>query len=162
VLGSIIRINRDTRFSPDKRPYKDHLDLWFWEGDRKAAASGFYARLTPEGLGVGVGAHGFSKERLTVYRDSVADLKAGARLLDAVRAVEEAGYPLRGEEYKRTPPGFDVNDPERERLLRFSALWAAFEEPDGPWLQTPEALDRPLAHWNKMLPLHRWIVSALS
>jgi uncharacterized protein (TIGR02453 family) len=43
VLGSIIRINRDTRFSPDKRPYKDHLDLWFWEGDRKAAASGFYA-----------------------------------------------------------------------------------------------------------------------
>jgi uncharacterized protein (TIGR02453 family) len=33
VLGSIFRINRDTRFSADKRPYKDHLDIWFWEGD---------------------------------------------------------------------------------------------------------------------------------
>ena len=32
VLGSIFRIQRDTRFSPDKRPYKDHLDLWFWHG----------------------------------------------------------------------------------------------------------------------------------
>jgi uncharacterized protein (TIGR02453 family) len=40
VLGSIFRINRDTRFSKDKRPYKDHLDFWFWEGDRKATSSG--------------------------------------------------------------------------------------------------------------------------
>jgi uncharacterized protein (TIGR02453 family) len=32
VLGSIFRINRDTRFSTDKRPYKDHLDFWFWQG----------------------------------------------------------------------------------------------------------------------------------
>ncbi|MEM6991152.1 MAG: DUF2461 family protein, partial [Myxococcota bacterium] len=28
VNGSIFRINRDVRFSKDKRPYKDHLDLW--------------------------------------------------------------------------------------------------------------------------------------
>jgi uncharacterized protein (TIGR02453 family) len=28
VNGSILRINRDTRFSADKTPYKDHLDLW--------------------------------------------------------------------------------------------------------------------------------------
>jgi uncharacterized protein (TIGR02453 family) len=27
VGRSIMRINRDTRFSRDKRPYKDHLDL---------------------------------------------------------------------------------------------------------------------------------------
>jgi uncharacterized protein (TIGR02453 family) len=33
VNGSIMRINRDTRFSKDKRPYKTHLDLWFWEGE---------------------------------------------------------------------------------------------------------------------------------
>ena len=38
VGGSIFRINRDIRFSSDKRPYKDHLDFWFWEGDRHAAA----------------------------------------------------------------------------------------------------------------------------
>jgi uncharacterized protein (TIGR02453 family) len=32
VGGSIMRIARDTRFAKDKRPYKTHLDLWFWEG----------------------------------------------------------------------------------------------------------------------------------
>src|SRR5947208_986392 len=30
--GSLMRINRDTRFSKDKSPYKDYLGLWFWEG----------------------------------------------------------------------------------------------------------------------------------
>jgi uncharacterized protein (DUF2461 family) len=56
VLGSIFRINRDTRFSKDKRPYKDHLDFWFWEGDRKAASSGLFARVSPDGVIVGAGA----------------------------------------------------------------------------------------------------------
>ena len=42
VNGSIFRINRDIRFSKDKTPYKDHLDLWFWEGNRKGAVSGFF------------------------------------------------------------------------------------------------------------------------
>src|SRR5262249_21978378 len=36
VGGSIFRIARDTRFSKDKRPYKDHLDLWFWQGAGKS------------------------------------------------------------------------------------------------------------------------------
>src|SRR5438067_399991 len=30
VHGSIMAINRDTRFSADKTPYKTYLDLWFW------------------------------------------------------------------------------------------------------------------------------------
>ena len=32
VNGSLMRINRDIRFSKDKSPYKDHMDLWFWTG----------------------------------------------------------------------------------------------------------------------------------
>jgi uncharacterized protein (DUF2461 family) len=60
VLGSILRIHRDTRFSRDPSPYKDHLDFWFWEGERRAV-SGFFARLTPEHLGVGASCHGLDK-----------------------------------------------------------------------------------------------------
>ena len=52
VLGSIFRINRDTRFSSDKRPYKDHLDFWFWHGDRARAVSGLFLRITPESVAV--------------------------------------------------------------------------------------------------------------
>ena len=63
VRGSIFRINRDVRFSSDKRPYKDHLDFWFWEGDRKAAVSGLFLRVWPDGVVVGAGAHGFDRNR---------------------------------------------------------------------------------------------------
>ena len=35
VNGSLFRINRDIRFSKDKTPYKNHIDMWFWTGDKK-------------------------------------------------------------------------------------------------------------------------------
>jgi len=58
VLGSILRINRDTRFARGAGPYKDHLDVWFWEGDRRRAVSGFFARLTPSSSASGPAATG--------------------------------------------------------------------------------------------------------
>jgi len=42
VNRSLFRINRDTRFSKDKSPYKNHLGILFWEGERpKMENSGF-------------------------------------------------------------------------------------------------------------------------
>ena len=55
VNGSIRRINRDTRFSRDKTPYKDHLDIGFWEGDKKNMLSGFWFRIGPESVGAPAG-----------------------------------------------------------------------------------------------------------
>jgi len=55
VNGSIFRINRDIRFSKDKTPYKTTLDIWFWEGVRREAVSGYFLRITPHELGIGVG-----------------------------------------------------------------------------------------------------------
>ena len=63
VNGSMSRVNRDIRFSKDKRPYKDHLDIWFWHGDRKGwNCPGFWFRLTPKEVHLGVGMHYFEKE----------------------------------------------------------------------------------------------------
>jgi uncharacterized protein (DUF2461 family) len=92
VLGSIFRINRDTRFSPDKRPYKDHLDLWLWERDRKAAVSGLFARVSPELVGVGAGSHSLDKSALAASRGAVADTQAGPELARIVAGIEAAGY----------------------------------------------------------------------
>jgi hypothetical protein len=73
VNGSILRINRDTRFSTDKRPYKDHLDFWFWEGERRAA-SGPDCRA-PDGRRPSRSAPACtaSTAALAAYRAAVAD-----------------------------------------------------------------------------------------
>jgi uncharacterized protein (DUF2461 family) len=80
VNGSIFRINRDVRFTQDKRPYKDHLDLWFWEGDRSSAVSGLFLRITSSRLTLGAGSHGSDRDRLAAYRDAVVGPASGPRL----------------------------------------------------------------------------------
>ncbi len=65
VNGSILRLNRDARFSADKRPYKTHLDLWFWEGDGPSrGCSGFFLRIEADRVGYGAGMHHFDKEMI--------------------------------------------------------------------------------------------------
>ena len=91
VNGSIFRINRDIRFSKDKTPYKTTLDIWFWEGVRREAVSGYFLRITPHELGIGVGAHGFDKDRLAAYRAAVVDPRVGATLRKTVTEVESSG-----------------------------------------------------------------------
>jgi uncharacterized protein (TIGR02453 family) len=161
INGSIFRINRDVRFSPDKRPYKDHLDFWFWEGERKTAVSGFFFRVTPKGTAIGVGAHGFDKDRLAAYRRAVADTTSGPALVKVVKSMERKGYEVKGEHYKTLPRGFTAADATNERLLRFSALWIGEDEKIGAELHSPAIVRHVVAEWKRMAPLHRWLVDNL-
>jgi uncharacterized protein (TIGR02453 family) len=160
VLGSIFRINRDTRFSADKRPYKDHLDFWFWHGERKAAVSGLFVRVSPEVVGVGAGSHGFDKSALGRFRSAIGDDAARAELVDAVEGVERAGYPIAGETYKRVPAGFSADaDGPAARLLRHSALFVHHDEPTVLALDAERLLPTLDRHWRALAPLHRWLVT---
>jgi uncharacterized protein (TIGR02453 family) len=158
--GSIMRINRDVRFSADKRPYKDHLDFWFWEGpERRAAVSGLFARLTPEAFSVGVGAHGFDPQRLKEYRAAVVDPDSGHKLAKAVAAVEANGLEALGERYSRPPAGFRA-DGDAARFLRYGALWTVEEAP-GEIAESPGVVEHVMTHWRAALPIHRWLVDTL-
>lgn len=161
VNGSIFRINRDIRFSKDKTPYKDHLDFWFWEGERKTAASGFYLRISPDGVGIGAGAHGFDRDRLAAYRAAVVDPKSGPALSRAVTRVTKAGCDVEGETYKTTPRGFEPRNDRQEQMLRYSALWIGEDYPLSPALQSPEFVDWAIERWKTMKPIHRWLVDSL-
>ncbi len=156
ILGSIFRINRDVRHKRGGKPYKDHIDFWFWEGERRRAVSGLFARLTPEFLGVGAGCHGFDKERLETFRRAVADPRSGAALDGVAREIESEGYILRGSSYKRYPEGFAA-DGLAGRFLLFKALYVHKDEPVGLASQDGAMLHACLKHWRALAPLHRWI-----
>ena len=156
VLGSILRINRDTRFSRDPSPYKDHLDFWFWEGDRRRAVSGFFARLTPEFLGVGAGCHGLDPERLARFRQAVADQSSGAELAGIAQRLEAAGYQLGGATLKRPPAGVASSGPAG-RFLLHKALFVHRDEPADDRVHTDAVLTTCMRHWSALAPLHRWL-----
>jgi uncharacterized protein (TIGR02453 family) len=160
VLGSIFRINRDTRFSADKRPYKDHLDFWFWEGERKTAVSGLFVRISPDVVGVGAGSHSFDQAALGRFRAAVIDDAARAELADAVEGIEKAGYPVDGQTYKRVPAGYPVDaEGPAARFLRHSALFVHHDEPDDLALDAERLLPALGGHWSALAPLHRWLVN---
>ena len=96
INGSIGRINRDVRFSRDKRPYKDHLDIWFWHGEKKGwDRPGFYLRVTPKTIYLGSGMHMLEGEMLERFRKAVVADGPGKQACRR-RCQGEEGRSLRG------------------------------------------------------------------
>ena len=160
VGRSIMRINRDTRFARDKRPYKTHLDLWFPQGPGPSRERpGFWFRLTPERLILGAGMHHFERPVLERFREAVADPKRGAELVGAVDEVRADGGEVGGQTYKRVPAGYDV-DERRGELLRHSGLFAWVEHaPPPPETHTPGFPAFCVERYATLVPVQRWLLA---
>lgn len=160
VNGSLMRIHRDTRFSADKTPYKDHLDLMFWAGSgRSRECPALFFRLTAERLYLGAGKHGFDSDEMAAYRAAVNDNRKGRQLARALAKITESGdYQLGGSHYKRVPRGFD-KDHERADLLRHNGLHVMYEVAVPAVIHKPELVDHCLGHYQAMLPVLRWLVA---
>jgi len=158
VNGSIFRINRDTRFSKDKTPYKTHLALWFWEGGTDGwGDSGFYFRLEPGVLILGAGRHGFEPDALAKLRRDIADAKKGASLEKAIAKVEKAGYDLNEPAYKRVPKPYPPDHPRAE-LLKHGGLHVGLHTKVPRELTSASFADFCAKHFEKLVPVHRWLV----
>ncbi len=158
VGGSIMRINRDTRFAKDKRPYKDalHFILPLGAGHRTEHA-GFYFRIAPETFGWAAGHFGFDGPRLAAYRKAVADPKAGKALRQAIEKVRKAGpYELPEPHYKRVPRGFDPEHPNAD-LLRHQGISLHAETRPPKALFGPEAVAFCIDRMKELLPIPAWV-----
>src|ERR1700726_2166759 len=114
----IFRLNRDLRFSPDKRPYKEHLGAYI----SSARATGFYLQVSSDGLYVALGTHEMAPDQLTRFRDAVAG-QEGEKLARIVAALRKDGYQVTEPSFKRIPAGYPADHP-RSDLLRCKGLMA--------------------------------------
>lgn len=158
IRGSIMAINRDTRFSPDKTPYKAHLDLWFWQGDGPSRERpGYFFRLTPEALILGAGLHAFAADgALERYRRAVLDDALGPRLEQLGRTLD-----LGGRAYKRVPAGLPQEHP-RANWLCHTGLFAETTQPLPDELYTPTFTNFCVSTFTRFKPLQQWLTDALS
>ncbi|GAK51318.1 hypothetical protein U14_02561 [Candidatus Moduliflexus flocculans] len=160
--GSIYRIHRDTRFSPDKTPYKTFLGILFWEGSRhKNECSGFYLQLNPDNIYLAVGIYIFPSALLKTYRDAVVHPELGARLTTVVRDIAAASYQVGGTHYKRVPAGYDATH-QNAALLKHNGLYAGIEMPIPDALYSETFVEFCFAHFQAMLPLHQWLLRTLA
>ena len=159
---SIYRLNRDTRFSRDKTPYKTHLAMWWWEGmEGRLECPGFYLHFTPESLGISVGCYRFSEAGLAGWRTALSDPKKAAAFRRLVGAEEKRGQIFSEPELKRTPAGLSPDHPMAE-YMRHKGFYSWNEEfPHPPEIFGPDAAEYAYQRFEPSFKFHAWMVETL-
>lgn len=118
VGGSMFRIYRDTRFSPDKRPYKTHVGLHFRHRDADSAyAPGFYLHLEPGQVFMGMGIWHPPAPALRAIREHLAAHPDDWRAVRDDAALRRS-FRHTGDRLARPPRGFEADHPWIEDLKR--------------------------------------------
>lgn len=155
--GSLMRIHRDVRFSPDKRPYKENLGIIFpLAPGKKVEVPIFYFHLEAGRAFFYGGQHVFGPEALPRYRAAVADDRSGPALVGLLSELAERGFAaMEDPAYKRVPRPFPQDHP-RGDLLRQAALGVGFDLfPDD--LSSPNLVQRCGDAALAMRPLLSWL-----
>jgi uncharacterized protein (TIGR02453 family) len=160
VNKSLFRINRDTRFSPDKSPYKTNLGIFFWEGSPyRMECPGFYFHLEPPIILLGGGIYMIPKYLFDIYRNSVVHPKSGRELGEIIGQVSKRkGYKLGGKQYKRIPSGYDPSHPNAQLLLH-TGLHFGYEALIPEELYSKKLVTYCFEKFQPIYPLHRWLVA---
>ncbi len=120
--GSLYRIYRDTRFSPDKRPYKTHAGIHFYHrlskgpAANKAVAPGLYMHLEPGASFMALGMHCSTASQLKPVREAIVKHPDQWEVLKRTLAAQ--GQTLGGETLRGVPRGFDKTHPFIEDIRR--------------------------------------------
>ena len=109
---SLFRIYRDTRFSNDKRPYKDHIAAWWTHtGLDKTSGAGYYFHVAPKEVIIAAGVYMPEKDQLAAIRHWLLDHHAEFRKLLHKPAVKSAFKEFDGNALTRPPKGFPPDHP---------------------------------------------------
>ena len=152
-LKVLSRIFRDTRFSRDKAPYRDHHWLAFRRaGLPREAAPMFWAEIRVERVTWGLGFWGDNREALAILRDQM--MKQPKGILQALRSAEMAGFTMENNPFKRMAVPDQV--PETLRALYTQKEWLFVKRPaDTGLVFTPAFADTLFQDFTALAPLYR-------
>lgn len=120
VGGSMFRINRDTRFSHDKSPYKTHVAAHFVHAElgKKAVAPGFYINLGPDGCFIGGGIWQPPTPVLTHIRQAIVAEPDRWQHIKQQGTTGMGCTMMSSESLKKVPAGFPIDHRFADDLRR--------------------------------------------
>lgn len=114
---SIARINRDTRFSKDKSPYRTYMYAIVSPGGRKDKTSpGLYVNTGPKSFFLAGGAYMLEPAQLHAVRSAIAADPEGFESLINDSDFKSKWSGIQGEANKKLPPEF-VEPAKRQPLI---------------------------------------------
>ena len=157
--GSMFRIYRDTRFSKDKRPYKNHVACHFrHEAGKDAHAPGFYVHLEPGSVFFGGGIWMPPNPVLEKIRNTIVENpNAWKRIISNPTFKKRFGC-IEGDGLKRPPRGFDKDHPFIEDLKRKSFF--VTQDVDPALAMTPKFITEVERAFKTASPLMKYLLFA--
>jgi uncharacterized protein (TIGR02453 family) len=157
---SLMRMNRDVRFSKDKSPYRTDVAARFGRGGGKAAeAGGFYVSVSPRGVDVAAGSHALEPEPLAALRRRIARDPDAFRAFVTDRRLLEAFGPLKGERLVRVPKDFPSDHPAGD-LLRLKEAYFYVTLP-ASLATSPDLAEEVTRRVRLGVPFVEWIARAI-
>ncbi len=151
-----MRIFRDVRFSPDKRPYKTNVSAWWAKrGLDKASGAGFYVQIGPDASFLAGGVYAPEREALLAlrtwfaghheqYRETLKPLLRAKGRWRAMQAMES-------ELLTRNPKGFPPEHPASD-LLR-AKNWGVTAPLDADVVLSSDLAAEVVAQFQRLMPL---------
>jgi uncharacterized protein (TIGR02453 family) len=158
--GSMFRIYRDTRFSNDKTPYKEHIACHFRHmAGKDAHAPGFYVHLENEQVFFGGGIWHAENAVLNQIRQAIVDDPDGWKAATRKKAFRERFGGLEGDSLKRPPQGFDPDHPFIDDIKRKDFFGIQSVKPQVA--RTPEFVDEVTKAFVALKPLMEFLTVAV-
>jgi uncharacterized protein (TIGR02453 family) len=115
---AMFRIYRDTRFSNDKRPYKNHVGAWWSPASlAKTSGGGFYAHVAGDEVVIAAGVYMPQPEQLLAIRRHMQQEHAAMRSMLADKKLRKLMPEFDNNPLQRMPKGFAADDPASDLLL---------------------------------------------
>jgi uncharacterized protein (TIGR02453 family) len=114
------RINRDTRFSNDKTPYKNHFGAFISPGGKKSYTAGYYIHIEPDNSIIAGGMYMPPSDILLKLRTAIFERpKEFVAIVENPVFIETFGS-IDGEKLISAPRGFS-KDFEQLELIKFKS-----------------------------------------
>jgi len=153
---AVYRIYRDTRFSADKTPYKDHIAASFHRRTSAAQGdAGYYVAVSDKEVAIGGGVYMPSPETLLALRQAIAQRHEELRRILRAAAVRKLLGELQGEQLSRTPKGFPCDHPAAD-LLRFKG-YILYKTLPAELAATPQFYGEVLKRFRAMAPFLQFL-----
>jgi uncharacterized protein (TIGR02453 family) len=158
---AVYRIYRDTRFSPDKTPYKTHVSALFTpRGLEKHASGSFYFQVSAQEIGVAGGIYMPGPDQLLAMRTHLADHHERLKRILKSKQLRALVGDLAGDQLTRVPKGFPCDHPAAD-LIRMKQ-WYVYVELEAGIATTPKLFDELVKRFRVMTPLVEFLNEPLT
>lgn len=151
----LARIRRDTRFTRDKSPFRDHLWLLFRRAaEPREGSLMFWFEFSPESTGWGMGFWGENRPVMDLMRRRMA---ANPRAFEAVInecKLEKHGLEMDGEFFKRMAVPENI-PPALKPWYTAKELYVHQAKTQLSWAFSPDIVKRVAKDYQALAPLYR-------